>query len=142
MNIGVLMFFWISVLGSLGYILKSGIAVLNGRSIFIFFEVSPYCFPQRLHQSVFPPLVHEGSPFSTSSPALADLLVIAILTDVRWYPIVVLICISLLISVMSIFSYMYWPSVCPLWISDYSDTLSIFLIGLFAFVVLSFTSSL
>ena len=38
---------------------------------FLIFEVSPYCFPQWVHQSTFPPIVPKGSPFSTSSPALA-----------------------------------------------------------------------
>ena len=36
MNKGVLMFFQMSVLGSLGYILRSGIAGLKGRSTFNF----------------------------------------------------------------------------------------------------------
>ena len=36
----------------------------------IFFEETPYCFPQWLHQSAFPPTVHEGSIFSTSLPTL------------------------------------------------------------------------
>ena len=37
---------------------------------FNFFEVSPYCFLQWLRYSVFPPTVQNGSPVSTSSPAL------------------------------------------------------------------------
>ena len=69
-NIGVLMFFQISVLGSFRYIPRSGIAGSKGRSIFNFFEVSPYYFPQWLHQSAFPPTLPKGSPFSTSSPTL------------------------------------------------------------------------
>ena len=37
-------------------------------SIFSFFEEPPYCFPQWLNQSTFPPRVYEGSLFSTSLP--------------------------------------------------------------------------
>ena len=49
---------------------------------FQFFEEPPHCFPQWLHQSAFPPTVHRGSLFSTSSPAL----------------VYCFICISLMIS--------------------------------------------
>ena len=37
---------------------------------FQFFEESPHCSPQRLHQLAFPPTVHAGPLFSTSSPTL------------------------------------------------------------------------
>ena len=37
--------------------------------IFNFFEKTPYCFPQWLHQFTFPPTVHKDSLFSTSSTA-------------------------------------------------------------------------
>ena len=36
----------------------------------------------------------------------------AILTSVRWYFTVVLICISVIIMMLRIFSYAYWPCVC------------------------------
>ena len=38
---------------------------------------------------------------------------------------------------LSIFSYAYWPSVCLLWRSVYSDLLTIFLSGLFVLMLLS-----
>ena len=47
-------------------------------------------------------------------------LIIAIMINVRWYSIVVLMCITLTTSHVDIFSCACWPSVCLLWKNVYS----------------------
>ena len=51
-----------------------------------------------LQQFTLSPIVHKDSLFSTSLSILVIFLITDILTHVRWYLIIVLICISLMIS--------------------------------------------
>ena len=49
--------------------LYPGVELLDDMvALFLFFEEPPCCSPQWLHQFTFPPIVYQGSLFSTSSP--------------------------------------------------------------------------
>ena len=94
---------------------RSGIAGSYGNSIFSFLRNLHTVLHSGCYQFTFPPTVQEGSFFSTPSPALLfiDFLMMAILTGVRRDFIVVLICISLIISdVEHLFIGFFYPILC------------------------------
>ena len=99
LNVGVHRFFWIGVSGFLRFSPSSGIARPKGSSIFNFLRkchivFHSACTSLHSHQQCtgvrFSPQPHQN--------LFVDLFMVAVLTSVKWYLTVVLICIFLMAS--------------------------------------------
>ena len=137
MNIRVDGSFWIVVLSSfmpaLGLI--DDIVVLHlvfwGTSILFSIVVEPMYIPNNQWRKI------PFSPHPLQTLLFVDLLTMAILTNVRWHFIVILIYISLRISdVEDFFSHACWPSMYFLWRNIYLGLLPIFDWAVFCLFVL------
>ena len=78
-----------------GYIPGRGITGSYGNSMFYFWRNHQTVFQSSFHHFTFPPVVCGGFQLST---LVIVCLFVAILVGVKWYLIVLLICISLIMS--------------------------------------------
>ena len=126
MNIGILVSFWIRFFSK--YMPKSGIARAYGNFIFSFLRNLHvfHCDCTNLHSHQQSRRVHILL-LSLQHLLFINFLMMAILTNVKWYHNIVLFAFLWQLGIMSIFSCTYCPSVSLLWRNVYLGLLPIIL---------------